>query len=100
MYLTLLSVSFSRADAALKLKLYVLLMCLHLRYSRTQMVEDATMCVFGSHISKPDRCSLMIFNSRREEKVIAETDYHSFGAIAYLNGEIIFYFYFNYGKPP
>ncbi len=62
----------------------------HLRYSRTEVVEDAELCVFGSHISKPDRCTLIILNSKREEKVIAETTYHHGGAMASLDGEFVF----------
>ncbi len=62
-------------------------------WEATQVVEDAELCVFGSHASKPHRCSFMILNSNREEKVIAETDYHHFGAMTYLNSEFIFYFY-------
>ncbi len=54
------------------------------------MVEDATVCVFGGHISKPDRCTLIILNSKREEKVIAETTYHRGGAMASLDGEFVF----------
>ncbi len=65
-------------------------MPVHLRYSRTEVVEDATVCVFGGHISKPDRCTLIILNSKREEKVIAETTYHRGGAVASLDGEFIF----------
>ncbi len=58
-----------------------------LRHSRTQVVEDARICVFGRHISDPNRCSVMIMNSEGVEKVIADTDYRDYGAVACLNGE-------------
>ncbi len=57
------------------------------------MVEDARICVFGVHDSHLNRCSAMIMNSKREEKVIADTDYRAFGAVACLNGEFVSYLY-------
>ncbi len=57
------------------------------------MVEDASICVFGRHVSNPNRCSVLILNSQRDEKVIADTDYRAFGAVACLNGEFILYLY-------
>ncbi len=57
------------------------------------MVEDARICVFGSHVSDPNRCSVMILNSQRDKKVIAHTDYRAFGAVACLNGEFVSYLY-------
>ncbi len=67
--------------------LVVVFIFLHLRYSRIQVVEDAKICVLGSHISDPNRCSVMIMNSKHEEKVVADTDYRVFEAVACLNGE-------------
>ncbi len=58
-----------------------------LRHSRTQVVKDARICVFGRHISDLNRCSVMIMNSKQVEKVIADTDYRDCGAVACLNGE-------------
>ncbi len=60
------------------------------RYTRTQVVEDARLCIFGRHISKQDRCSVMVLNSRREEEVVAETDYRDFGTVACVDGEFVF----------
>ncbi len=60
---------------------------------RTQVAEDARLCVFGRHISKADRCSVLILNSKREENVIAETDFREYVAVACLNGELAFFFY-------
>ncbi len=62
----------------------------NLRHTRTQVVENARLCVFGRHISKLDRCSVVILNSKREEEVIAETDFHEYVAVACLNGELFF----------
>ncbi len=56
------------------------------------MVEDARICVFGRHVSEPNRCSVMILNSKGEEKVIADTDHRDFGAVACLNGELSLFF--------
>ncbi len=53
------------------------------------MVDDARICVFGRHISDRDRCSVLILNSERTEKVIADTDYRDYGAVACLNGEFL-----------
>ncbi len=53
----------------------------------TQVVEDARLCVFGRHIRKADRCSVLILKSKREENVIAETDFREYVAVACLNGE-------------
>ncbi len=58
-----------------------------LRYSRSQVVEDARLCVFGGHISKADCCSATILTSTWEEKVIAETDFREYGTVACLNGK-------------
>ncbi len=52
-------------------------------------MEDARICVFGSHVSDPNRCSVMIMNSKHEEMVVADTDYRAFGAVACVNGESI-----------
>ncbi len=67
----------------------VVFIFLHLRYSRIQVVEDAKICVFGRHVSDPNRCSVMIMNSKHEERVVADTDYRAFGAVACLNGEFV-----------
>ncbi len=53
-----------------------------------QFAEDAKLCVFGSHISKSGRCSVMILNSKDDVKIIAETDFREFGTVACLNGEL------------
>ncbi len=53
------------------------------------MVEDARICVFGRHVSDSNRCSVMIMNSKHEEKVVADTDYRAFEAVACLNGEFV-----------
>ncbi len=65
----------------------------NLSYSTTQVVGDARICVFGGHVSEPNRCSVMILNSKREEKVIADTDHRDFGAVACLNGEFAMFFH-------
>ncbi len=49
--------------------------------------EDEFVCVFGSHLSKPNRYTLASFNTRREEKIIAETDYRKGGAMACVDGK-------------
>ncbi len=59
------------------------------------MVEDATLCVFGSHIPKSDRCFVVILNSKREERVIAETDFREYGTVACLNGELFLLLLYN-----
>ncbi len=65
----------------------------NLRYSPIQVGEDARICVFGRHVSEPNRCSVMILNSKGEEKVIADTDHRDFGAVACLNGEFAMFFH-------
>ncbi len=57
------------------------------------MVDDARICVFGVHASDSNRCSVLILNSERKEKVIADTDYHDYGAVACLNGEFVLLFF-------
>ncbi len=57
------------------------------------MVEDARICVFGVHDSNPNRCSVMIMNSKHEERVIAETDYRRYGAVTCLNGTFVLHNY-------
>ncbi len=59
------------------------------------MVEDARLCLFGRNISKSDRCSVVILNSKREEEVIAETDFREYGTVACLNGEFFLLFLYN-----
>ncbi len=58
-----------------------------------QVVDDARICVFGVHVSDPNRCSVLILNSERKEKVIANTDYRDYGAVACLNGEFALFFF-------
>ncbi len=57
------------------------------------MVEDARICVFGARDSIPNRCSVMIMNSKQEEKVIAETDYRRYGAVTCLNVTFLLHYY-------
>ncbi len=45
--------------------------------------------IFGEHPTKPNRCALMAFNTKREETLIAETDYRIFCSTACINGELI-----------
>ncbi len=49
--------------------------------------EDEFVCIFGSHLSKPNRYTLATFNTRHEEKIIAETDYRKYGAMACVDGK-------------
>ncbi len=51
--------------------------------------EGEFVCIFGSHLTKPNRSSLVTFNTRLEAKLIAETDYRRYGVTACLNGKIM-----------
>ncbi len=67
----------------LKTTLYIL--C---RYSQSQPPNETnSICVFGEHESKQRRSSVVVFNSKHEETVIAETDYRQLCSVACLNGE-------------
>ncbi len=59
---------------------------------RMHFAEDARLCIFGRHISKPDRCSLILLDSKGEDKLVAETDNRDNVAVACLNGEFVFSF--------
>ncbi len=59
------------------------------------MVEDARLCLFGRNISKSDRCSVVILNSKGREKVIAETGFREYGTVACLNGEFFLLLLYN-----
>ncbi len=54
-------------------------------------VEDEFVCIFGSHLTKPNRSSLMTFNTSHEEKIIAETDYRCNGAMACVDGKKVLF---------
>ncbi len=49
--------------------------------------DDECVVILGSHLSKPNRSTLMTFNTRREEKIIAEIDYRKDGAMACVDGK-------------
>ncbi len=49
--------------------------------------EDEFVCIFGSSLKKSNRCTLMVFNKKREERCIAETDFRKNGAMACLDGK-------------
>ncbi len=49
--------------------------------------EDEFVVILGSHLSKPNRYTLATFNTRREQKIIAETDYRKYGAMACVGGK-------------
>ncbi len=53
--------------------------------------EDEFVCIFGSHLSKPNRSTLLTFNTRRQEKIIAETDYRKYGAMACVDGKKVIF---------
>ncbi len=59
---------------------------------RMHFAEDARLCVFGRYSSKPDRCSVILLDSKGKEKLVAETDYRDNVAVACLNGEFVFSF--------
>ncbi len=52
--------------------------------------EDEFVCIFKRHLTKPHKFVLMTFNTRREEKIIAETDYRRYGAMACVDGKNVF----------
>ncbi len=58
------------------------------RSSHAPWLNEPSICVFGRHESKKKRSSVVLFNSNREETVVAETEYRAFCSVAYLNGEI------------
>ncbi len=49
--------------------------------------EDEFVCILGGHLKNPNRNTLMTFNTRCEEKVIAEINFHPSSAMACLNGK-------------
>ncbi len=61
------------------------------RFTTALVVEDSKICVFGELVSDPNRCAVMMMDSKRTEEVIANTDYRAFGAVACLNGELVSY---------
>ncbi len=55
--------------------------------------DNEFVVILGSHLSKPNRSTLMTFNTRREEEIIAETDYRKYGAMACVDGKKVISWY-------
>ncbi len=52
----------------------------------SEIMDVESVCLFGIHKSKPDRCALYTFDTNRKETLIAETEFRHHNAIACLNG--------------
>ncbi len=60
----------------------------HFRASKNSaVIDDDCVCVFGAHPNKSARGAVMVFNTKHEEEVIAETEYRCYGTMACVNGE-------------
>ncbi len=59
----------------------------------TSTAEDEIVCIFGNHLREPNRSTLMTFNTRRKEELIAETNFRRHCAMACLEGANWFFFY-------
>ncbi len=54
--------------------------------------DSSIVCVFGENSKKPNKCALITFNNKREEKVVvAEVDYRQRCAFGCVNGEYVFF---------
>ncbi len=49
--------------------------------------DNEFVCIFRSHLTKPNKCSFMTFNSKSDEKIIAKTDYRRHSAMACVDGK-------------
>ncbi len=58
---------------------------LHCRGRVTSHFDSSTVCIFGESAKKPGRCTLITFNTKRQETVIAEVDYRMACSIGCVN---------------
>ncbi len=55
------------------------------------LTSDSTVCVFGENLKNQNKCTVMTFNTKREETVVAEVDYRIECAFGCVNGELVFF---------
>ncbi len=53
--------------------------------------DSSTVCVFGENSENPQKCTLITFNTKREEKVVAEVANRLGCALGCVNGEYVFF---------
>ncbi len=53
--------------------------------------DSSTVCVFGEKSTNRKKCVLITFNTKREEKVVAEVDYRWDCAFGCVSGANVFF---------
>ncbi len=53
--------------------------------------DSSTVCVFGEKSIDRKKCVLITFNTKREEKVVAEVDVRLGCVLGCINGEYVFF---------
>ncbi len=58
----------------------------------TSEFYSSTVCVFGENPKNPKKCTLITFNTKLEETLIAEVDYRWGCAVGCINGMFVLFF--------